>query len=208
MPSPSPLEYGVYYHIYNRGTNGENLFVERRNYQFFLERYAKYIEPVAYTYAYCLMKNHFHFLIRTKTAEEQGETLKVPETFRVLEPSRQFSHLFNSYTKAFNKFHGRTGSLFEHPFHRIEVTTDAYFVCLTTYIHQNPQLHGFARDFRDWIYSSYRAILSQQPTRVQRDEVLEWFGGRAGFLDSHGVKVKLQPIAALILEESSATPRP
>jgi hypothetical protein len=67
MPGPASLEYGAYYHIYNRGINGENVFREKRNYRFFLQRYAKYVEPVAFTYAYCLMKNHFHFLIRTKT---------------------------------------------------------------------------------------------------------------------------------------------
>lgn len=53
--------------------------MEKRNYRFFPERYVKYIEPVAFTYAYCLMKNHLHLLIRTKTPEEQaaGETLRV-----------------------------------------------------------------------------------------------------------------------------------
>lgn len=206
MPSLSPLEYGVYYHIYNRGTNGENVFVERRNYRFFLQRYAKYIEPVAFTYAYCLLKNHFHFLIKTKTPEEQRETLKVSETFRVLEPSQQFANLFNSYAKAFNRTYGRTGSLFEHPFHRIEVATDAYFAHLITYIHQNPQLHGFVDDFRDWPFSSYQAIVSHQTTRVQRDATLEWFGGRVGFLDCHGVRVDVEPIASLLLEEGDDRP--
>jgi REP element-mobilizing transposase RayT len=205
MPGPTPLAYGVCYHIYNRGTNGENVFLEQRNYRFFLQRYAKYIEPVASTYAYCLLKNHFHFLVQTKTPEEQEraarETLKVSETFRVLEPSQQFANLFNSYAKAFNRTYGRTGSLFEHPFHRVEVTTDAYFAHLITYIHQNPQLHGFAGDFRDWPFSSYGAILSHQKTRVQRDAALARFGGRAAFLDCHGVRVDVEPIASLVLEE-------
>ena len=204
MPSPPPLQYGAYYHIFNRGTNRESIFVEERNYYFFMQRYAKYIEPVAFTYAYCLLNNHFHSLIQTKTPEEQEgyhETLKVLETFRVLEPSQQFSNLFNSYAKAFNKACDRTGSLFEHPFHRIQVETDAYFTYLVTYIHQNPQLHGLVSDSRDWPFSSYRAILSEQPTRVQRDVVLDWFGGRKGFLDSHGVCIDLQPNASLTLEE-------
>jgi REP element-mobilizing transposase RayT len=205
MPSPPPLEYGATYHIYNRGTNGENVFLEQRNYRFFLERYTTYIEPVAFTHAYCLMKNHFHLLVRTKTREEQEQaarqTLKVSETFRVLSPSQQFANLFNSYAKAFNRSYGRTGSLFEHPFHRIEVTTDAYFAHLVTYIHQNPQLHGFVDDFREWPFSSYHAILSDQATRVQRDATLAWFGGRVGFSDCHGVRADVEPIASLLLEE-------
>ena len=60
-----PLRFGCYYHIYNRGNNRENLFIERRNYPYFLKLYAKHIQPVAETYAYCLLPNHFHFAIRT-----------------------------------------------------------------------------------------------------------------------------------------------
>jgi hypothetical protein len=54
-----PLEPGHYYHIYNRGNNGENLFVEDENYRFFLDKYAKYCYPVFDTFSYCLLKNHF-----------------------------------------------------------------------------------------------------------------------------------------------------
>jgi len=80
MTSPSPLCYGQYYHIYNRGNNRENIFVEERNYRYFLKLYVKYIEPVADTYAYCLLRNHFHFLVRIKTVAEQEQTLSLFST--------------------------------------------------------------------------------------------------------------------------------
>ncbi len=64
------LEPDRIYHIYNRGINGENIFQEERNYRYFLEKYAKYIEPIADTFAYCLLKNHFHIAIRTKSEAE------------------------------------------------------------------------------------------------------------------------------------------
>ena len=78
MSSPSPLELGKYYHIYNRGNNGESIFLEDRNYTYFLQLYIKYIEPIALTYAYCLLRNHFHFLIRTKTVAEQELEYRIP----------------------------------------------------------------------------------------------------------------------------------
>ena len=81
MTSPAPLEYGQYYHIYNRGNNREDVFYEERNYRHFLSLYAKYILPIADTYAYCLLRNHFHLLVRILTQEEQ--TLRVSETLRV-----------------------------------------------------------------------------------------------------------------------------
>lgn len=188
MTSPTPLQHGQYYHIYNRGNNRENLFYEERNYHYFLKLYARYIEPVADTYAYCLLRNHFHVLVYIKTEEEQEQTFRVSETlkvFKVLNPSRQFSNLFNAYAKAINKAYQRTGSLFQHPFGRIPVTSDAYFVHLIAYIHHNPQKHGFVDDFRNWTYSSYHAILSQKPTRLKRDDVLTWFNGAATFQASH-----------------------
>ena len=61
------LQEGQYYHIYNRGINGTNLFYEERNYAYFLSKYAHYMSDVLDTYAYCLMKNHFHLLVRVKS---------------------------------------------------------------------------------------------------------------------------------------------
>lgn len=179
MPSPRPLQCGVYYHIFNRGNNGETVFRSAQNYTFFLSRYAQYIEPVALTYAYCMMPNHFHFLILTRVEETQ-------EGGRTLTPSGQFSRLFGSYAKAFNAVHERSGSVFEHPFERIPVENESHLRHLVRYIHRNPQRHGFASDYRAWSHSSYRSLLSTQPTHLQRDDVLAWFGGRTAFIGTHG----------------------
>jgi REP element-mobilizing transposase RayT len=204
MTSPPPLQYGQYYHICNRGNNRENLFIEGRNYRYFLKLYAKHVEPVADTYAYCLLRSHFHVLVRIKSVEEQEQTFRVLETLKVFKPrnpSQHFGNLFNAYAKAINKAYQRTGSLFEHPFGRVPVTSDAYFVHLIAYIHQNPQKHGFADDFRVWPYSSYHAILSQKPTRLRREEVLAWFDGLVEFQASHQRMVNESQIAALVLDD-------
>ncbi len=204
MSSPPPLEYNTYYHIFNRGNNRENVFKEERNYPYFLKLYAHHIEPVADTLAYCLLPNHFHLLVRVKLVDEieaAMETLKVSETFRVLNPSQQFSNLFNAYTKAINKAYQRTGSLFEHPFGRIPVTSEQYFTQLVTYIHQNPQRHGLIDDFRCWPYSSYQTLFSEKPTRLKRDIVLKWFGGRQQLEQLHQQKVSEGELAPLLLED-------
>ena len=147
--------------------------------------YAKYIEPVAETYAYCLLRNHFHLLVRIKSEEEIEETLRVFKTLRVLSPSAQFSNFFNAYAKAINKAYGRTGSLFQHPFGRVPVINTKQFYRVVVYIHQNPQKHGFVEDFREWKYSSYDTLLSGKQTRLQRGQVMDWFGDRAGFETLH-----------------------
>lgn len=66
MKNAEPLIHGNYYHIYNRGIDGCNLFREADNYEHFLGLYDRYISPVAETFAWVLMPNHFHFLIRVK----------------------------------------------------------------------------------------------------------------------------------------------
>ena len=226
-----PLQFGVYYHIYNRGNNRESLFPQERNYAYFLKLYAKYILPVAVTYAYVLISNHFHLLIRTRTREEQeaywceqhhiGSISKTepmstsnaemnqigsvpkktgsisereqtssvsklePVSFKPIEPSRAFNNLFIAYTKAINKAIGRTGALFETPFHRKPVTHNRYFQQLIAYIHQNPQKHGFVEDYRNWKWSSYGAILSDKTSQLQREETLAFFSSREKFIEAH-----------------------
>jgi REP element-mobilizing transposase RayT len=195
MSKPIPLQPGQFYHIYNRGNNRQNLFVEERNHRYFLKLYAQHIEPIAETYAYCLLPNHFHFLLRIK------DLTGLPDLSGLKKPSRSFSNLFNAYAKAFNKAYDRTGSLFQRPFGRIPVASDAYFTWLIVYIHRNPQKHGLVDNFRAWTYSSYHAHLSTKPTRLQRDEVLAWFDGAAGFRAFHRQEVSERRIAPLVVED-------
>jgi REP element-mobilizing transposase RayT len=168
MRKIQPLTYGDYFHIYNRGINSCDLFKYPDNYEHFLGLYDQYISPVAETYAWVLMKNHFHLLVRIKEKDEIGfippKTLSgYNTTERVVrsvapsavlhpdgglmskkhKPSNQFSHLFNAYAQAFNKSFGRTGSLFEHPFKRKLIDNEFYLKQVILYIHNNPVHHGF-----------------------------------------------------------------
>jgi putative transposase len=157
MTSPAPLCFDSYYHIYNRGINGENIFLEERNYAYFLRLYEKYLTPVAETFAYCLMRNHFHLSVRIKSeAEIKAKTSELKPNVA----SVQFSNFFNAYAKSINKAYNRTSSLFEHPFGRVLIKSDRQFWNVIAYIHQNPQKHTFVDDFREWKYSSYGIILS------------------------------------------------
>ena len=72
---------------------------------------------------------------------------------------------------------------------------------LVTYIHQNPQKHGFVNDFRTWPYSSYQALLSANPTRLQGDDVLAWFQGVDHFEDVHRYEADERKIAPLVPDD-------
>lgn len=202
------LQYGKYYHIFNRGNNREDLFRTPDNYSYFLRLYEKYISPVADTYAWVLMKNHFHLLIRVKEWEEidfknlpgchNTEDVKsIPENII----SKQFSNLFNAYSKAINKCFKRTGSLFEKPFRRLEINSDRYFRTLVTYIHTNPVHHGFTDCYKDYPWSSYGTVLSVKPTKLKRESVIGWFDDEANFVEAHKIVMSLSELNDLSLED-------
>jgi REP element-mobilizing transposase RayT len=188
MPSPARLAGGLFYHIYNRGNNRENIFLEQRNYEYFLRLYERYISPVADTYAYCLLRNHFHLLVRIKTEEEiiNSYTLPGKPAWRgVFNPSQHFGNLFNAYSKSINNMYGRSGSLFQNPFGRVQITSDSHLLHLVVYIHRNPQKHGFVRDFSDWYHSSYPIIKSNKNTFLKVEPVVSWFYGKENFIAHH-----------------------
>jgi putative transposase len=184
MREMPPLERGKTYHLYNRGTNGENIFIETRNYPYFLKRWQDLVAPVTETYAFCLLRNHFHFLVRIKPEEVIDKNPFTGEE-KLLDPSNQLSKFFNSYAQSINRGYKRTGSLFEHPVRRKEVASDFYFSQLLVYIHFNPQKHGFVDNYRDWPYSSYGLHINQTPTFINRNEVKDWFGSEKRYIEFH-----------------------
>ncbi len=186
----------AYYHLYNHGNGNENIFRSNENYIWFLKRYKDYISPIANTFAYCLMPNHFHFLIQIKSFDEikahyeQKEKSKSSEAFEANKYVTQcFSNFLNSYAKAFNKMYNRKGSLFLDNVQRKAVSNDSYFTQLIHYIHANPVHHGFVKSMEAWQYSSYHVLLSNKPTQLERNQVINWYGNIDEFKRIHQTPV-------------------
>lgn len=189
---------GEFYHVFNHANGWENIFKEERNYRFFLEKLAFHVLPVCRIYAYCLMKNHFHLLIRVRTEielkelwKQDGNEEELSEKKLTLKTSKAFSNFFSSYTQAFNKVYGRMGSLFVPSVKSEIISSDDSFRRVTLYIHRNPIHHGFVKSVEDWEHSSYKIMLSDKPTRIEREYVLKVFGGIDQFISAH--EKKLEP---------------
>jgi REP element-mobilizing transposase RayT len=200
---PIPLEKGNYYHIYNRGNNSIDVFFDAESYYHFLRLYDKYISPIADTYAWCLLKNHFHILVYLRLDNEiEFEKLEYStiENLKDIEPSKQFGFLFNAYTQAINKKFNRTGGLFEKPFERKLITSDTYLKNIIHYIHNNPVQHGFVKQMSLYPWSSYDSILSEQPTKLKRKEVLAIYGGKDEFEEYHKNNLNINEITNFIIE--------
>ncbi|NOX46285.1 MAG: hypothetical protein GXO89_04830 [Chlorobi bacterium] len=208
MSKTVPLEYGNYYHIYNRGNNSETIFSSDSGFQHFLGLYRRYITPVADTFAWALMSNHFHFFLRIKAEEDIGflppsskvtegnkwDTISYDEVVKLglpekkikkPNPSRQFSHMFNAYAKYYNVIHQRTGSLFEKSFERILVDTESYKKHMVYYVHHNPIHHGVVKDYVDYKWTSYSDFINNKKTFVMKDEVIDWFYDLDNFIFFH-----------------------
>ena len=158
-----------FYHIYNCGNNKENIFLENDNYNYFIGLVKKHITPVCEILAYCLLKNHFHLLVKTK---ESIESKKI---------SQSFSNLFNSYSKSFNKKYDRTGSLFKDRFSRIKIENEEYLRNLVVYIHLNSTHHEFVDDFKVYNYSSYKSYFSTKSSSLYREYIINLFGEISNF---------------------------
>jgi len=146
---------GSYYHIYNRGVSKATLFQEEDNYLYVLRKARTYCQEFNLTLiAYCLMPNHYRFLVRQDGDQPAG-----------LLPQR----IFNSYTKAYNRKYGHSGTLFERRYQVKQVESEVQLLHLCRYIHANPVKDGLVADLEDWPYSNY----------------LEWIGKRGGKLVDH-----------------------
>lgn len=156
------MEPETFYHIYNRGNNGQNIFLTKQNYLFFKRKIERHLLPHLDIVAYCLMPNHFHFLVYTKeniTKDKFSNDLRV---------------MLRSYTRAINKQECRTGSLFQqhtkmkaldvegenHTMTQSHSMTgqsiDDYPITCFHYIHQNPMKAGLVHNMEDWEMSSFQ----------------------------------------------------
>jgi len=197
------FEEGKFYHVYNRGNNREDLFYKNANYEYFLRKFDEYHSGYLDVYAFCLLPNHFHFLVRVKEKTEgigKGiPSLKAMVSLneRICESFRKF---FITYAQAINKQQGRTGSLFQKNFKRLEVTSERYFAHLVYYIHANPQLHKITNDFRQYPWSSYKRILIGKPSKLKKEFVIEWFNDRNNYIYFHNQQIETDSIREMIIE--------
>ena len=143
------------YHIYNRGNNKQQLFFKPDNYLYFLNKVRRFLLPHCDIFSYCLMPNHFHFLInadkRTVVVQQIGNYQR-----NVL--SEGIRNLLQTYSKAINIQNGRTGSLFQQNTKAKSIAKGNrnYDLACMHYIHQNPMKANLVKKIEDWPYSSFR----------------------------------------------------
>ena len=192
------FEFEGIYHIYNRTNNKELLFRSDDNCTYFLHQFALFISRVADTYAWNLLPNHFHFLIKIKREDHitthinSLDLLLQTKSEKAFLLNKDINHLvevtfkrfFTSYAMAFNKMYNRAGNLFQRTFKRVVITKDEQFIKALIYIHSNAQKHKLVKYFADYKWTSYHSLLSDKPTRLLREEIFGWFGSKEEFINT------------------------
>ncbi len=213
MPSrTTPFVNGQYYHVYNRGTEKRPIFNNRADYNRFmktmhyyqlegpkpkLSNFFKYklFEPnynkkIVDITSYCLMPNHFHFLL--KQLRDGGITEFV-------------SKLSNSYTKCFNVKNKRIGPLFQGEFKSVIVQSDEQLLHVSRYIHLNPLVSYLVKDLDSYEWSSYLEYINGDKGLCAKEDILSFFKSHAKYkqfvLDQGDYGEKLELIKHQILEE-------
>ena len=165
----NPSYSNQYYHVYNRGNNGETIFFEKRNYIYFLKKISESFKDSIDIIAYCLMPNHYHFAVKI-----------INDGF--LEKAMQ--RVSTSYTRAINKAFNRSGHLFSGRYKNKLIPNDEYLLHLCRYIHRNPIRAKLAKKISDWEFSSYNEYLQGNDHYVvNKNILLEHFTTIESFID-------------------------
>ncbi|HQZ25761.1 MAG TPA: hypothetical protein PLD18_10715 [Flavobacterium sp.] len=180
------------YHVYNRTVDKKPMFTSDENYAYFIRQFDKYLSNYIKIYAYNLLGNHFHFMIKVNdltdlTTFQKLSNLELPNQQKSTHDivSHQFKKFFQSYAMAFNKEQKRIGTLFQTPFKRVRVEEENYLRELACYINTNAQKHNLVKDFRDWKWSSYHNIISNKETKLLKEELISYFEDTDNFKYCH-----------------------
>jgi putative transposase len=140
---PRPVDEGLIYHALNRGNNRADVFTDDADHEAFRESLAKTQERYPFRlFGYCVMTNHFHFLIRP-------------------EPGQSISGILQSLTVAhtwrYHKRHRTVGHVWQGRFKSPVIEDDAHLLVVLRYIEANPLRAGMVKDLSEYRWSSYQS---------------------------------------------------
>ncbi|HNQ39473.1 MAG: transposase [Candidatus Cloacimonas sp.] len=135
------FQQGSFYHFYNHSAKGQILFPDESDYEYCIQLINKYLPSEYFMLgAYCLMPNHYHFLIQQLSCEN---------------PSMMFYKIWNHYSRYYNKKYQGFGSIFCGKLQHVYVSNEKYLIRLVCYIHLNPVSTGLIQNINDWKWSDY-----------------------------------------------------
>ena len=162
------FEENAFYHVFNRGVEKRKIFLDSKDFKIFIYYLFVYLKPLddalkkypqlpirlharnlsseVELISYCLMPNHFHFLLKQFSRDGISRLMK---------------QVTNAYTEYFNKRYKRTGGLMQGTFKAVKVKTDEQLIHLSRYIHLNPVVGGIVNKIDHYDWSSYGEFITE-----------------------------------------------
>jgi putative transposase len=199
---------GGYYHLYNRGNNKQDIFLQKTDYLGFFNRLFALLKPKVQRASlhfkracplpenafslicYCLMPNHFHLVLKQNTE---------------LGVDKLMSRLCTSYSKHFNYKYERVGKLFQDQYKAVRVDDDSYLLWLSAYIHQNPRVAGMVENLIEYPWSSFPEYMGFGETFIsEKDIILTQFQSREEYRkfveDSYAVLKRKKELEYMLID--------
>jgi len=163
-----------FYHIYNQGNNKQPIFLLNRDYESFIELCHKYIVPRCQILAWCLLPDHFNFIIQINEKSLERIVWGGNEMPSV---SNGFQLLQSIYAKTVNARENRTGSLFRQKTKAKLLETKDYAYLAFRYVQRNPLKARIVNSLDDWAFSSYNEYLGYSKPELSNVELgIKFFG--------------------------------
>lgn len=215
MPSPFVIrsfEENSYWHVFNRGVDKRKIFLDEDDFKIFKYYLYIYLSPIdailkiypqlplrvqrnnlndqADLIAYCLMPNHFHFLLGQKSKTAISKLMK---------------QVSNAYTRFFNAKYDRVGSMMQGRFKAVRIKTDEQLVHVSRYIHLNPVSANLVKDLRYYKWSSYNGYINNlEDSFCKNDLIMKLFNSKNDYetfvLNQVDYSKKLESIKHLTID--------
>jgi len=183
------FQTGEYYHLYHRGQDRQKIFFEHENYLYFIKLLKKYRRKFeTKVAAYCLMPNHFHFMLQPQRHSNLSKFVGLLE---------------QSYAQAIDLRYHRKGNLFHNErFQHSHVHSERYQILFCRYIHVNPLKDGLVENLSDWPFSNYLEFIEARKGELFAPEFREKFFKTAReyeeFVEQYGAFEEVTPADFLI----------
>jgi len=211
MPTPNSLKAIFspenFYHIVCKSTDGLLLFHDNTDCQVFKQRLKKFTGDILDVWSFCLIPNHTHHIVKTKSIEAvvkfvssmPTENMTIAMKAFVAEPSneshfnkvieRQMNSFLVSYANYINNRYQRKGSIFQKPFKRIKIEDEAHLHQAIIYTNANAQKHDLIANYKEYSFSSYKSVLENDEYFINAKDIIAFFKGLEKFVLLHDEQV-------------------
>lgn len=210
MPTPvqfkAPFEPERFYHVVFRSIDGVKLFLNNNQKQIFLSKWIQFMQPFCRVWAYCLLENHAHLVLKIEKAQSIYDLVEkwgIDEQTKAIRNylsdkseshfdemlERQVNRFLVSYVNTFNNEIARKGGLFQKPFRRVLIAEENHLQQAIVYVHANAQKHGIVKDYLLHPDHSYHEIIKDSTLYVDSFAVLDFFGDKSVFISVHKEQV-------------------